>query len=177
MKEVYRACSYLELETLLKTGKVTSFQDNTGVISCTLDYSFARRLITNSMFAFSENDFHTKAQQLIVTFNFNKLNNPIEVEYDMDWLDDHEDIKKHVFMTLNLDDFDDIYDDDEEDENYAQTLFDSIAAEQEVIVFNHRMIDGMITKIQSVNQEILDKLEKLYRQSGYKKYVEFSTFI
>jgi hypothetical protein len=179
MKKVYRACSYLELETLFTTGKVKSFQDNEGAISCTLDYSFARRIITNSCLTFLNNDskYEKQMQAFMVTFDFKKLNNPIEVIYDNEWLENHNDIRNHIFGGY-------VYDEEEEYDANGMLIDDTMkrsievfSEEREVIVFNHRMIDGMIVKIQSQNQDLLDKLDRIYTKAGYTSYIEFSNFI
>jgi hypothetical protein len=178
--EVYRACSYLELETLLITGGVKGFHDNTGAISCTLDYSFARRLITNAMFVFlnANSNENEVVQQVLVTFDFDKLNNPIEVQYDMDWFENNEIIRDHVFgLGFDEDNISDDWGDEDDYDHEKKSFYDSIAQEQEVIIFNHKMTDGMILKIQSSNQDILDKLSRLYDELGYTEFVEFSQFI
>jgi hypothetical protein len=170
MVEVYRACSFRELKTLLLTGTVKGFHDHSGIISLTLDNSFARNLVFNAyVYADAFSDIKN-IQQMIVTFDFDKLNNPTIVEYNEKWLDNHFEIKEHIFGT----DFEFI---DLEQEykkgSTVQSMINTFQHEKEVIVFDHRMTDGMILKIESQHDELLEDIEKVYKKSGYGGNVEY----
>jgi hypothetical protein len=182
MIKVYRACSYKELETLLKTGKIEGFHDQTGGISCSLNYNFTLEIANNTRFNWKlvqDKIDKQSSQSFIVVMDYDKLNNPIDIQYDLEWLRARPDVYEHVFGCD--DEYADEYSSGEDDteilgtkDELLEILVDGYAQEQEILVFNHRMVDGMILAIGGIDFHLVSEIAKLYKKCGYKSYVSFS---